>query len=31
MYVSSKGDQAFTITHANNAQTDRTFGYVVFG
>ena len=21
----------FTITHANNAQTDRTFGYVVIG
>jgi len=22
---------AFTITHANNAQTDRTFGYLVIG
>ena len=29
MYVSSKGDKTFTITHANNAQTDRTFDYVV--
>lgn len=29
MYVSSKGDKTFTITHANNAQNDRTFDYVV--
>ena len=31
MYTSSKGQQTFTITHANNTQTDRTFGYVVAG
>ena len=31
MYVSSRGDGTFTITHANNAQNDRTFRYVVFG
>ena len=31
MYVSSRGKQTFTITHANNAQTDRTFTYCVLG
>lgn len=31
MYVSSFGKQTFTITHANNAQTDRTFRYAVIG
>jgi hypothetical protein len=31
MYVSSRGSQTFTITHANNAQTDRTFIYTVTG
>ncbi len=31
MYVSSVGKQTFTITHANNAQTDRTFDYVIHG
>jgi|TARA_R100000482_G_C5131875_1_gene152519 hypothetical protein len=31
MYVSSRGKQTFTITHANNSQTDRTFSYVVIG
>lgn len=25
------GDMSFVITHANNAQTDRTFGYALFG
>ncbi len=30
-YVSSQGDQTFTLTHANNAQADRTFGYVAIG
>ena len=30
-YVSSRGKQTFTITHANNAQTDRTFEYIVIG
>lgn len=31
MYVSSVGKQTFTITHANNSQSDRTFSYAVFG
>lgn len=37
MYVSAKNSATsstqpnFVITHANNAQTDRTFDYVVFG
>lgn len=31
MYVSSTGKQTFTITHDNNAQTDRTFRYAVIG
>jgi hypothetical protein len=31
MYVSANGKQTFTITHANNAQTDRTFRYAVIG
>lgn len=30
-YVSSKGAGSFTLTHANNAQTDRTFDYVCIG
>lgn len=29
MYVSARSDGSFTITHANNAQTDRSFGYRV--
>jgi hypothetical protein len=31
IYVSTRAKQSFTVTHANNAQTDRTFGYVVIG
>lgn len=31
MYVSSIGNGTFTITHANNAQTDRTFTWMVTG
>ena len=31
LYVSSRGQQTATITHANNAQIDRTFVYVVLG
>jgi hypothetical protein len=27
MYVSARTKWEFTITHANNAQVDRTFGY----
>jgi len=30
-FISAVGEQAFTITHANNAQTDRSFGYVCLG
>jgi len=33
MYVSARSvpNNTFTITHANNAQTDRTFGFVLIG
>ena len=31
LYVSSRGDQTFTITHSNAASVDRSFDYVVFG
>jgi hypothetical protein len=31
LYVSSRDKQQFTITHASNTQSDRTFGYVVQG
>ena len=31
MYVSAQGDGSFTVTHANNAQADRTFDYTVTG
>ena len=30
-YVSSRGKQTFTLSHANNTQTDRTFDYIVIG
>lgn len=30
-FISAVGKQTFTITHANNAQTDRTFFYVCIG
>lgn len=30
-YVSSRGDQTFTLAHANNSQSDRTFGYIAIG
>jgi hypothetical protein len=30
-YVSAVGSGTFTLTHANNAQADRTFSYVCFG
>ena len=30
-YVSARAKQSFTLTHLNNAQTDRTFGYVILG
>ena len=31
MYVSSITATGFVVTHANNAQVDRTFSYVVLG
>jgi len=31
MYVAAKTKSAFTIAHANNAQTDRTFHYALAG
>ena len=31
LYVSARTDGSATITHANNAQNDRTFAYVVLG
>lgn len=30
-YVSARGIGKFTLTHANNAQTDRTFAYAIIG
>lgn len=30
-YFSAQGSETATITHANNAQTDRTFRYAVLG
>ena len=31
LYVSSRGKQTATLTHANNSQSDKTFRYVVLG
>ena len=31
MYLSSVANKSFTITHANNAQADRTFRYAIIG
>jgi hypothetical protein len=31
LYVSSRDDGQFTLTHTNNSQTDRTYGYVITG
>lgn len=30
-FISSVGKETFTISHANNAQVDRTFSYVALG
>lgn len=30
-YISAVANGSFTVTHANNAQADRTFGYLVIG
>jgi hypothetical protein len=31
LYVSAQGKQTATLTHANNAQTDRTYKYIIIG
>lgn len=31
IYVSAVTNGSFTLTHANNAQTDRTYGYACLG
>ena len=31
IHVSTRAKQSFTVTHANNSQTDRVFGYVILG
>ena len=31
MYIGTVGNGSFVVTHANNAQTDRTFLYAAFG
>ena len=31
IFVSARAKQSFTVTHANNAQTDRTFEYIIIG
>jgi hypothetical protein len=30
-FVSARAKGSFTLTHANNAQPDRTFGYAIIG
>lgn len=31
IYIATVGDGSFVVTHANNAQTDRTYLYVAIG
>jgi hypothetical protein len=31
LYIGTVANGSFTVTHANNAQTDRSFGYAAFG
>jgi hypothetical protein len=31
IYVSTRAKQSFTLTHANNGQSDRTYAYTVIG
>lgn len=31
IYVSTRAKQSFTVTHASNTQTDRTFDYIIIG
>lgn len=30
-YVSARGEKTATLTHANNAQSDRTYAYAILG
>ena len=31
IFVSTRANGSFTVTHANNSQADRLFGYVIIG
>ena len=31
IYISARADSSFTVTHANNSQSDRTFIYAIVG
>ena len=31
IFVSTRADKSFTVTHANNSQSDRNFAYVIIG
>ena len=31
VHVSTRAKQSFTVSHANNTQADRTFGYIIIG
>lgn len=31
IFISTRAKQSFTLTHANNSQADRTFGYCIIG
>ena len=31
MFVSARAKESFTLTHASNSQTDKTFTYIVIG
>tara|TARA_A100000171_G_C2106968_1_gene132840 strand:+ start:498 stop:815 length:318 start_codon:yes stop_codon:yes gene_type:complete len=31
MFVSARATESFTVTHASNSQTDKTFTYIVVG
>lgn len=31
LFVTGRGDKTCTLNHANNAQTDRTYDYIVIG
>ena len=31
IYISTRAKQSFTVTHASNTQSDRTFGYIIIG